>query len=210
METETTEIIPKLRVKTLSDRVIAVELASDVRTIFNVREKLAKSQALALDKIVLIREGRVLADEEPVVIKEEDEKFCLYLFYMEPTGLALDLIGTANEWDTKNRLKVFIGLYHLYRRDFDQAAPLLSDSLSTFAETGLLSFRQLVRYAVLAGMLSFDRPQIEKQVRSKNQMYFLVIEITRSIGSHWRNAIFGKICRVLYELSLWRTLWIAY
>lgn len=152
------EAKPKLSVKTLSDRVIPVELVAQIKSIGDVKGYLERHGVVSAQKQTLISCGRVLLDHEPVPAPDS----VIHLFYYEPTALIADPIEAAADWDTKNRMKVFKGLYLFSIRKFHEAAPLLIDSLTTFSETSFMPFKDCVNYAAIASMLVLDRPTILK------------------------------------------------
>lgn len=164
METDEV-VIPNLIVKTLSDRSLLVELSSEVKTIGDVKELLVAKHGVEkpAPQQIIISDGRVLADSEPAPAPSST----LYLFHYEPAALLVDPIESAKDWDTKNRLKVFKGLYLLSIRKFAQATPLLIDTLTTFSELGFIPFKDCVKYAIISSMLTLDRPDVlQKLVKS--------------------------------------------
>lgn len=74
------------------------------------------------------------------------------------------LVETGGDWDRRNRLKAYEGLYLLTARSYNLAAPLLLDSLSTFTSYELCSYSNLVIYAVLAGSVSLKRVDFKSKV----------------------------------------------
>ncbi|CAG8576082.1 10726_t:CDS:2 [Rhizophagus irregularis] len=70
---------------------------------------------------------------------------------------AKSLIEEGGDWDRRNRLKVYEGIYRLSIRDFKTAANLFLDTLSTFMSTELMEYKEFVKYAVLAGAISLNR-----------------------------------------------------
>jgi 26S proteasome regulatory subunit N7 len=50
------------------------------------------------------------------------------------------------------------------KRDFTGAAELLLDTLSTFTCTEMMDYKTFVKYAVLSGAYSLDRPLIKSKV----------------------------------------------
>uniref|UniRef100_A0A915KN18 26S proteasome non-ATPase regulatory subunit 6 n=1 Tax=Romanomermis culicivorax TaxID=13658 RepID=A0A915KN18_ROMCU len=87
--------------------------------------------------------------------------------------LGIDLFGIprinntssrGGDWDRKNRLKAYEGLYCLSVRDFKKAADLFLDSSSTFTSTELMTYEQLVFYSVISSMLTLDRNDIREKV----------------------------------------------
>ncbi|RDL37101.1 Winged helix DNA-binding protein [Venustampulla echinocandica] len=74
------------------------------------------------------------------------------------------LVESGGDWDRRNRLKAYHGLYLLTTRSYNLAAPLLLDSLSTFTSYELCSYSSLVVYAVLAGSVSLKRVDFKSKV----------------------------------------------
>ena len=67
------------------------------------------------------------------------------------------LLEEGGDWERKNKLKVYEGLYCLITRDFVTAAKLLIDSMSTFSSPELLSFEKMTFYAVVSGLMTMTR-----------------------------------------------------
>lgn len=74
------------------------------------------------------------------------------------------LIDSGGDWDRRNRLKAYQGIYLLSIRSFAPAADLLLDVLSTFTSTELMEFEDVVKYAVLAGSISLSRVDLKNKV----------------------------------------------
>jgi len=77
------------------------------------------------------------------------------------------LIDSGGDWDRRNRLKAYNGIYLLSIRSFSPAADLLLDVLSTFTSTELMEFEDVVMYAVLAGTISLSRVDLKTKVLPK-------------------------------------------
>ena len=77
---------------------------------------------------------------------------------------AKTLVDGGGDWDRRNRLKAYQGLYLLTIRSYNLAAPLLLDSLSTFTSYELCSYSSLVVYSVLAGSISLKRVDFKSKV----------------------------------------------
>lgn len=74
------------------------------------------------------------------------------------------LVDSGGDWDRRNRLKAYQGLYLLSARSYNLAAPLLLDSLSTFTSYELCTYSSLVVYSVLAGSVSLKRVDFKSKV----------------------------------------------
>ncbi len=75
---------------------------------------------------------------------------------------AKSLVKEGGDWDRRNRLKVYEGLYLLTLRDFKEAATLLLDSLATFTCTEILDYKDYIGYTILAAMITLSRPDMKK------------------------------------------------
>ncbi|EGD96820.1 proteasome regulatory particle [Trichophyton tonsurans CBS 112818] len=86
------------------------------------------------------------------------------IFVKKTVDRANTLVESGGDWDRRNRLKAYKGLHLLTIRNYNLAAPLLLDSLSTFTSYELCSYSNLVIYAVLAGSLSLRRVDFKAKV----------------------------------------------
>lgn len=75
------------------------------------------------------------------------------------------LIESGGDWDRRNRLKAYEGLYLLSIRNFQTGAQLLLDTLSTFTATELIDYDDFVKLVVVAGTLTLERKELKKKVR---------------------------------------------
>ena len=74
------------------------------------------------------------------------------------------LADDGGDWDRRNRIKAYRGLYLLGVRNFKLGGELLLDNLSTFAATELLSFEEFITLCVIAGVLTLERGDYKKKV----------------------------------------------
>ncbi|KAL2755609.1 hypothetical protein ACRALDRAFT_1071149 [Sodiomyces alcalophilus JCM 7366] len=77
---------------------------------------------------------------------------------------AKTLVDLGGDWDRRNRLKAYEGLYLITVRAYAAAAPLLLDSLSTFTSYELCTYSSLVVYSVLAGSVALKRVDFKSKV----------------------------------------------
>ena len=75
-----------------------------------------------------------------------------------------NLLEKGGDWERKNKLKVFEGIYNLIVRDFSTAGKLFVDVLPTFNCPEVMSYEQLVFYSILTGIISMDRLSLKKKV----------------------------------------------
>lgn len=77
---------------------------------------------------------------------------------------ANDLIEKGGDWERRNRYKTYLGIYHISTRNFEEASKLLTESLSTFTSTELTTYESVAQYSLLAGALTFTRPELKKKL----------------------------------------------
>ena len=74
------------------------------------------------------------------------------------------MIEKGGDWDRRNRLKVYEGLFLISKRQFKEASTMLLDTLATFTSTEMLEYKEFVRYAVLTASLTLSRTEFKKKV----------------------------------------------
>lgn len=74
------------------------------------------------------------------------------------------LIEEGGDWDRRNRLRVYQGLYCLAIRDFKTAAQLFLDTISTFTCYELCDYKTFVSYTVLCSLISLERVDLREKV----------------------------------------------
>jgi hypothetical protein len=180
-----------LTIKTLSDKKIKVPFENDNITLGQVKEFLILKSELPIEKEFFVYQGKVYRDSNLSIlqlpnfksfqkvltefkennlansagIKSPDDLLPpLYLFYFEESARSIDPIEIASDWDQKNRLKVFKGIWSLSTRNLKEAANLLVEVLPSFSETNFINFVDLVKYAVITSAVVFDRPTLKSKV----------------------------------------------
>ena len=75
----------------------------------------------------------------------------------------LEMPGGA-DWERKNRLKVYEGLWMCASRDFASASTLFLESLSTFGAYELMSYDEFVFHCAVTGMVTLPRVELNEKV----------------------------------------------
>ena len=75
-----------------------------------------------------------------------------------------ELIESGGDWDRRNRLKVYQGIYLLSIRDFKAGGKLLFDTISTFTATELLPYEDFIALCIIAGVLTLERKDLKKKI----------------------------------------------
>ncbi len=87
------------------------------------------------------------------------------MLIMTPLCFLFSLIEEGGDWDRRNRLKTYEGLYAMSIRDFKKAAVCFFDTMATFTSTELMDYQTFSKYSVIACLMAQDRKDIKKQVR---------------------------------------------
>ena len=74
------------------------------------------------------------------------------------------LIDEGGDWDRRNRLKVYRGIYCMSIRDFKKAANLFLDTVATFTSYELMDYPAFVTYTVICSMIALERPDLREKV----------------------------------------------
>uniref|UniRef100_A0A336LFE0 26S proteasome non-ATPase regulatory subunit 6 n=1 Tax=Culicoides sonorensis TaxID=179676 RepID=A0A336LFE0_CULSO len=77
---------------------------------------------------------------------------------------AKTLIEEGGDWDRRNRLKVYQGVYSFAIRDFKAATNFFLDTVSTFTSYELMDYQTFVRYTVYVALISLPRKDIRTKV----------------------------------------------
>jgi len=74
------------------------------------------------------------------------------------------LVEEGADWDKKNKLKIFEGVYCMMIRDFKKAADLFVNSIATFTALEVMSFKDFVFYTVILALLTQTRKTIRTEI----------------------------------------------
>ncbi len=76
----------------------------------------------------------------------------------------LKLVEEGADWEKKNKLKIFEGVYCILIRDFKKASNLFVSSIATFTCVELMGFKEFIFYSVILGLLTLSRKEIKKNI----------------------------------------------
>lgn len=77
---------------------------------------------------------------------------------------AKTLIEEGGDWDRRNRLKVYQGLYSLMMRDFKTAATQFLDTVATFTSYELMDYETFVIYTIFCTVVALSRTDLRAKV----------------------------------------------
>jgi len=77
---------------------------------------------------------------------------------------AKEILKNHGDWERRNRLKVYEGMYLASTRDFKKASELLLESIATFSSYELVSFKTFIFTTVITSLTNLDRPTLKKKI----------------------------------------------
>lgn len=87
------------------------------------------------------------------------------------------LNNKGGDWDRRNRLKVYLAVQRITQRDFEGAAPLLLDVISTFTCYEICDYNTFVFYTVLMAMVTLPRIQLKARVVDSPDILSVILDI---------------------------------
>jgi len=109
----------------------------------------------------------------------------LGLFYMDRDLITRNLekahtmIEEGGDWDRRNRLKVYRGIFCMSNRDFKAASQLFLDTIATFTSYELMEYKDFVTYTVLCCVIALERPKLREKVVKGSE----ILEMLHSLPS---------------------------
>ncbi|XP_046840064.1 26S proteasome non-ATPase regulatory subunit 6-like [Xenia sp. Carnegie-2017] len=135
------------------------------------------------------------------------------LFYMDHDLItrnieeAKSLIDKGGDWDRRNRLKVYQGIYYMSIRDFKKAADNFLESISTFTSYELMDYQVFVSYTVLTSMIALKRTDLREKVVNGSEILEmlhqlpLIKDFLMSFYHCHYDAFFSSLAKVEQELK---------
>lgn len=113
------------------------------------------------------------------------------------------LVEEGADWEKKNKLKVYEGVYRMMTRDFKKAAELLLDSVATFTCSELLDYKDFVFYTVVTAIVSMDRGVIRKNVINSPDILAVIrdVEHLKKFSDSFYNCEYRKFFEAFVEIA---------
>merc|ERR1740121_1878699 len=85
-------------------------------------------------------------------------------------------LGKGGDWERRNKLKVYEGIFLMMSRHWKQGAELFLKVMPTFTATELVEFKDFVFYSVILTMVSCDRPVLREKLVSSPEVLSAIKE----------------------------------
>ena len=82
----------------------------------------------------------------------------------------------GGDWEKKNKLLVYEGLWLIKKRDLETAAVTLLSCVNTFNAPEILPFEKLVFYGVVLGMVTLHRKELKSKVIDNSEIVAVLRE----------------------------------
>merc|ERR1719162_1878357 len=89
---------------------------------------------------------------------------------------AYEQLDKGGDWERKNKLKVYEGIFKMTQKDFSAAANLLLDSVATFTSTEIVTFQDFVFYTVMTSLMGLERNVLKNKVVESPEILSVVHE----------------------------------
>ncbi|CAG9539594.1 unnamed protein product [Cercopithifilaria johnstoni] len=83
---------------------------------------------------------------------------------------AKNLMEQGGDWERKNRLRSYEGLYKMSVRDLKGAAALFLEAVPTFGSYELMTYEQLIFYTIISAVYALERPDLRTKVIRCNEI----------------------------------------
>merc|ERR1711998_574860 len=87
------------------------------------------------------------------------------------------LVEEGADWDKKNKLKIFEGVYCMLTRDLKKASELFLSNIATFTCVELLDYKEFIFYTVILGLLTQSRKTIREEIIHSPDVLSVIREI---------------------------------
>ena len=88
-----------------------------------------------------------------------------------------DLLKDEGDWEKKNRLKVYEGLYLILTKNFKDAAQNFLQALMTFTSTELFDFKTYVFYTAVSNIITVDRKTLKEKIIDNSDVLSVINDI---------------------------------
>ena len=88
-----------------------------------------------------------------------------------------ELLKEGGDWEKKNRLKVYEGLYLIFIRNFKDAGKNFLEALMTFTSYELFDFKTFVFYTSVINIISVDRKTLKEKIIDNSDVLSCINDI---------------------------------
>lgn len=86
-------------------------------------------------------------------------------------------LNEGGDWEKRNRMRVYEGLYCVFNRDFKEAGKLFLDALMTFTAYELFDYKTFVFYTSICNIISVDRNTLKAKIIDNSDVVACIKDI---------------------------------
>lgn len=118
--------------------------------------------------------------------------------YEKTLDVCRKLTDDSLDWEKKNKLAIYESIHKVLHRQMEDAAKTLIACVDTFNSPEIMTFKELVGYAVVLGVLWLPRKEIRERVMQNPEINSVLKDLP--VLNDFRNAVFGMNYRHFFEL----------
>lgn len=134
-----------------------------------------------------------------------------YPFVKEALAEVARLLEVGGDWDRRNRLKVYNGLYAMCARNFAKAAQEFLSCIATFTAEEVLPYDRFIMYTMLTAIVALDRVPLKQKVVDSPEIVAVLDSCYMTTASSYQalspdeqevkvgTACAGRLVAALYE-----------
>lgn len=99
------------------------------------------------------------------------------------------LTDESLDWEKKNKLAIYDGIFCILKRDIVSAANILLGCINTFNSPEIMTFKELVSYSVVLGLLALHRKDVREKIIQNSEIISVLNE----------NALLKRFTQTIFE-----------
>lgn len=97
--------------------------------------------------------------------------------YADTLRTVQKMVEDSGDWDHRNRLNIYSGVYAMISKDFAKVADLYTKAIPTFTSFSVFSLNDLVKYAVISAIMCLPRSAIKKYLVEVSDVEIALLEM---------------------------------
>lgn len=86
-------------------------------------------------------------------------------------------LSEGGDWEKRNRMKVYEGLYSMFTRDFKEAGKLFLDAIMTFTSYEIFDYKTFVFYTSICNIITVDRNTLKTRIIDNSDVVACIKDI---------------------------------
>jgi 26S proteasome regulatory subunit N7 len=120
--------------------------------------------------------------------------------YEKTLEICRKLTDDSLDWEKKNKLAIYESIQKILKREMEDAATTLIACVDTFNSPEIMTFKELVAYAVVLGVLWLPRKEIREKIMQNPEINSILKEFP--VLNDFRSAVFNMNYLKFFELLI--------